>query len=193
MKTKHSIDHYLTRYSSMAALIYFALLIMLASTALFASLEIVERYRAVSASAEVLARLERRVPLSSSESDWTDESVPAGSPFLDGATVTTASAALLQQITAAITAVGGRVVSSEVASRGERPGAGAPGERSGGAFVRIIANCELDEGALLHLLYDIEAGMPFLFVDQFVAEAPANEAGKMHVILGVSGLWVGTR
>ena len=193
MKTRHPIDHYLTRYSSCAALIYFALVIALASTALFASLEIVGRYRAVSASAEVLARLERRAPSLSSDSDWTEESVPAGSPFLDGQTVTTASAALLQQITAAITGAGGKVISSEVTSRGERGGGGAPGERSGDAFVRVIANCELEEGALLHLLYDIEAGMPFLFVDQFVAEAPANAAGKMHVLLGVSGLWMGAR
>jgi general secretion pathway protein M len=194
MKPKHPIDLYLTRYSSIAALLYFVLVGALASTVLFSSREIVERYRALSSSAEVLARLEKRAPLLSSESDWTEGAVPAGSPFLDGETVTTASAALLQQITASITGAGGKVISSEVAApRGERSAGGAPGERSGNVFVRIIANCELEEGALLHLLYDMEAGMPFLFIDQFVAEAPANEAGKMHILLGVPGLWLGTR
>jgi general secretion pathway protein M len=191
MKPKHPLDHYLTRYSSVAASLYFVVVVALTATVLFASSDVVERYRAVGASAEVLARLEKRTPLLSSDSDWTEGAVPAGSPFLDGETVTTASAALLQQVTASITGAGGKVISSEVAPRGERPVGGTRGERSGDAFVRIIANCELDEGALLHLLYDIEARMPFLFIDQFVAEAPANEAGKMHILLGVSGIWVG--
>ena len=49
-------------------------------------------------------------------------------------------------------------MSSEVAPQGER---------SRSAFVRIIANCELGQEALQPLLYGIEAGMPFLFIDQF--------------------------
>lgn len=182
MNANHPIHRYLTRYPSTAALSYVAFVIALALMALFALLDIAERHRAVNASAEVLARLERRAPSFSSESNWTADSIPAGSPFLEGQTVTMASAALLQQITAAITGAGGRIVSSEV-----RP----QGERSGDAFIRVVANCELEEGALLHLLYGIEAGMPFLFIDQFVAEAPANEGGRMHVLLGISGLWSG--
>lgn len=184
MNANHPIDRYLVRYPSTSALIYVALVVVLILTALFALLNIGERHRAVNASAEVLARLERRAPSLLSESAWSSDSIPAGSPFLDGQTVTVASATLLQQITAAITGVGGRVISSEVAPRGER---------SGDAIVRVLANCELEEGALQHLLYDIEAGMPFLFIDQFVAEAPANEGGRMHVLLGVSGLWLGTK
>ncbi len=182
MNAHHPIDRYLRRYPSASALIYVALIIALVLTALFPLLDIGERYRAVNASAEVLARLERRAPSLLSESAWNTDLIPAGSPFLDGQTVTVASATLLQQITAAITGVGGRVISSEVAPRGER---------SADAFVRVVANCELEEGALQHLLYDIEAGMPFLFIDQFVAEAPAKEGGRMHVLLGVSGLWLG--
>ncbi len=184
MNANHPIDRYLVRYPSTSALIYVVLVVVLILTALFALLNIGERHRAVNASAEVLARLERRAPSLLSESAWSSDSIPAGSPFLDGQTVTVASATLLQQITAAITGVGGRVISSEVAPRGER---------SGDAIVRVLANCELEEGALQHLLYDIEAGMPFLFIDQFVAEAPANEGGRMHVLLGVSGLWLGTK
>jgi general secretion pathway protein M len=184
MNANHPIDRYLRRYPSTAALIYAALIMALVLTALFALLDVAKRHRAVNASADVLARLERRTPSFLSESAWNTDSIPAGSPFLDGQTVTVASAALLQQITASITAAGGRVVSSEVAPRGER---------SREAFVRVIANCELEEGALLHLLYDIEAGMPFLFIDQFVAEAPAKEGGRMHVLLGVSGLWLGAK
>jgi general secretion pathway protein M len=41
------------------------------------------------------------------------------------------------------------------------------------------------------LLYKFEAGMPFLFVDQMVVQAPPglSEAGKLGVPLSVSGQW----
>jgi general secretion pathway protein M len=182
MSADHPIDRYLVRYPSISALTYFALLVALAVTALLAILDLGERYRAVNASAELLARLERHAPSAVSESAWKSDLIPAGSPFLDGETMSLASAALLQQITAAITRAGGRVISSEIAPRGERSGEG---------FVRVVANCELEERALQHLFYDIEAGMPFLFIGQFVAEAPTNEGGRMRVLLGVSGLWLG--
>ena len=184
MNTNHPIGRYLKRYPSASTSIYVALLVTLVLTTLLAVLDTGERRRAVSASAEVLARLERRAPALSSEAAWNSDSVPSGSPFLNGQTVTMASAALLQQITAAIAGAGGKVVSSEVAPQSERSNEG---------FVRVIANCEIEEGALQHLLYDIEAGMPFLFVDQFVAEAPPNAGGQMHVLLGVSGLWLGAK
>jgi general secretion pathway protein M len=47
------------------------------------------------------------------------------------------------------------------------------------------------------LLYDLEAGMPFLFVDQLVVQAPASFAvsgdGKLRILLTVSGQWEGTK
>ena len=186
MSANHPIDRYILRYPYLSALIYVALVVALTLTALFAVQDIAEQYRAVNASAEVLARLERREPSFVSESAWNSGLVTAGSPFLEGQTVTLASAALLQQITAAITGVGGRVISSEVAPRGKR---------SGDGFVRVLANCELEEAALQHLLYDIEARMPFLFIDQFFAEAPVppRDGGRLHVLLGVSGLWLGSK
>ena len=38
-----------------------------------------------------------------------------------------------------------------------------------------------------HSLYDREAGMPFLFIDQFVAEAPvpARDGGRLRIMVGV--------
>ena len=52
---------------------------------------------------------------------------------------------------------------------------------------------------LQQLLYDLEAGMPFLFVEQLVAQAPqgvaggggvtGTEGGRLRVLLGVSGQW----
>jgi general secretion pathway protein M len=47
------------------------------------------------------------------------------------------------------------------------------------------------------LLYDLEAGMPFLFVDQLVAQGPAAPAvtpeGKLRVVISVSAQWQGAK
>ena len=47
------------------------------------------------------------------------------------------------------------------------------------------------------VLYDLEAGMPFLFVDQLVVQTALNgsneETGKLRVLLAVSGQWRGTK
>ena len=48
-------------------------------------------------------------------------------------------------------------------------------------FVSVLASCEVEYTALQRLLYDLEAGMPYLFIEQFVAQAPqtgiASRAG----------------
>jgi general secretion pathway protein M len=50
---------------------------------------------------------------------------------------------------------------------------------------------------LQQLLYDLEAGMPFLFVDQLVAQGPASPGatpeGKLRVVISVSGQWQGSK
>ena len=113
---------------------------------------------------------------------------PAGSPFLEGATVTIAGAALLKRVTAAVTRLGGTVLSSQVDLQGNQSKAG---------FVTVIASCDIDQPGLQKLLYDIEAGMPFLFVDQLVVQAPASFAasgnGKLRILLSVSGQWQGAK
>jgi general secretion pathway protein M len=113
---------------------------------------------------------------------------PAGSPFLDGATVTVAGAALLQRVSAAVTRLGGNVLSSQVDLQGTQSKAG---------FVTVIANCDIDQPSLQKLLYDIEAGMPFLFVDQLVVQAAAGFSaggeGKLRVLIAVSGQWQGAK
>jgi general secretion pathway protein M len=47
------------------------------------------------------------------------------------------------------------------------------------------------------LLYDLEAGMPFLFIDQLVVQAPqagtGEEGSRMRVLLAVSGQWQGAQ
>lgn len=113
---------------------------------------------------------------------------PTGSPFLDGATVTVAGAALLQRVSTAVTGRGGNVLSSQVDLQGTQSKAG---------FVTVIANCDIDQPSLQKLLYDLEAGMPFLFIDQLVVQAPAGFStggdGKLRVMIAVSGQWQGTK
>jgi general secretion pathway protein M len=113
---------------------------------------------------------------------------PAGSPFLEGATVTVAGAVLLQRVTAAVTKFGGNVLSSQVDLQGTQAKTG---------FLTIIASCDIDQPGLQQLLYDLEAGQPFLFIEQLSVQAPASFAssgeGKLRVLLGVSGQWQGLK
>ena len=113
---------------------------------------------------------------------------PAGSPFLEGPTVTVAGAALLQRVADAVTKVGGNVLSSQVDVQGVQAKDG---------FVNVLASCEIDPTALQKLLYDLEAGMPYLFVEQMVAQSPQatsmQEGGRMRLLLGVAGRWQGEK
>ena len=113
---------------------------------------------------------------------------PSGSPFLEGATVTVAAAALLQRVAAAVTKLGGNVLSSQVDLQGTQSKSG---------FLTIVASCDIGQPGLQQLLYDVEAGMPFLFVDQLVVQAPASFAaagdGKLRILLAVSGQWQGAK
>jgi general secretion pathway protein M len=141
----------------------------------------------VAASAATLEQLEGRRPGAARTQD-SIAGAPSGSPFLEGATVTVAGAAMLQRVSAAVTKLGGNVLSSQVDLHGTQAKAG---------FLSIIANCEIDQPGLQQLLYDLEAGMPFLFVDQLVVEAPPSFAssgeGKLRVQLAVSGQWRGSK
>jgi general secretion pathway protein M len=100
--------------------------------------------------------------------------------------VTLASAALLQRLISIINHAGGTVVSSEM----QRQGA-----QSKDGYVTVVANCELEQEALQRVLYEIEVGQPFLFVDQLVIQAPTlpDANGRLRVSLGVSGLWRGEK
>ena len=110
-----------------------------------------------------------------------------GSPFLEGQTVTVAGAALQQRVGNAVKTVGGNVLSSQVDLQGTDSKKG---------FVSLTASCEVDQPALQQLLYELEAGMPFLYVDQLTVQAPQQtgaDNARMRVLLGISGQWQGTR
>jgi general secretion pathway protein M len=186
MTENHPIDPYLARFPSAAAGVYVAVVVLLLFVIWAAVSDLLDRRRTVNAAADMLARLEGRVPASRVEGGTTTGPVPAGSPFLEGQTVTVAGAALLQRVASAVTQVGGNVLSSQVELQGTQ---------SKDGFVSLIASCEMDQASLQSLLYDLEAGMPFLFVDQLVAQAPisTSEGGRTRVLLAVSGLWPGAK
>ncbi len=180
------LERIFLRYTAIPALCYGVFVLLLLASAAFAITDIVQRHRKVLESTEILARFEHPKASTSLENGQIGGEVPAGSPFLEGQTETIASAALLQRVTSAIARIGGNVVSSEA-----RP----QDRQSTDGLVRMTATFEIEQKSLQPLLYDIEAGMPFLFVNKFVAQAPvsAGDGGRMRVVLEVSGLWPGTK
>jgi general secretion pathway protein M len=168
-----------------AATGYAALVIVLLAVAASSVIDLLSRRASVAATAAMLEQLEGRKP-SASGGRPGDAGMPQGSVFLEGTTVTVAGAALLQRVAAAVTKVGGNVLSSQPDVQG--------GPHAKAGFVSMVANCELDRSALQPLLYDLEAGMPFLFVDQLdVQAATASGDGKLRFLLGVSGQWQGAK
>lgn len=145
-----------------------------------------DRRDALSAAQDVLAQIEGRSLARRGNAGAADVPAPAGSPFLEGPTVSVAGAALLQRLTGAIARVGGNILSSQVdlQTSPSKPG-----------FISVTASSELDGRSLQPLLYDIEAGMPFLFIDQLIVQAPSGtgagnvQGGKMRVMISVSGQW----
>jgi general secretion pathway protein M len=188
MTQDHPINRYLARYPIAAAAVYAGVVVLLLFVAWVSIADIIERRSAVAGATELLARLEGRGPASVPEVDAQSGPVPTGSPFLEGQTLTVAGAALLQRVASSVTKLGGNVLSSQVELEGTEAKNG---------YIGLIASCEIEQAALQTLLYDLEAGMPFLFVDQLVAQAPVPTAAKtgerMRVLIAVSGLWPGEK
>jgi len=185
---RHSFNHYLARYPAIGVLCYVGLVLILASATWAAVADIFERRAAVAAATDMLDRLEGR-KRSTGDAASPLGPVPSGSPFLEGPTVTVAGAAILQRVATAVRQFGGNVLSSQVELEGTQ---------SKGGMISVTMSCELDQPQLQQLLYDLEAGMPFLFVDQLVVQSPqgvgsggvtGTDGGRLRVLLGVSGQW----
>ena len=159
----------------------FALLVMVVTSIV----DILDQRAAVASSAALLDQLEGRSTAASGGRS-ADVLMPSGSAFLEGATVTVAGAALLQRVAGAVTKLGGNVLSSQLDLQGTQSKAG---------FVSMVASCEIDQPALQPLIYDLEAGMPFLFVEQLAVQAPtsSSDEGKLRILLAVSGQWQGMK
>ncbi len=170
-----------------AAALYLGAMILLLFVIGSSLSEVLSQRADVAASAAMLEQLEGRGSVAAG-GQVPGIAGPSGSPFLEGATVTVAGAALLQHVTAAVTKLGGNVLSSQVDLQGTQSKSG---------FLTIIASCDIDQPGLQQLLYDVESGMPFLFVDQLVVQTPASFAasgeGKLRILLAVSGQWQGAK
>ncbi len=189
MLRTHPIQKLFTRAHAVSLLGYAALIMGLAVIAWLALASLAGDYADYTAAADMLDRLDGRKP-STGPSGLA--SGPAGSPFLEGPTVTVAGAALQQRVVAAVKDAGGNVLSSQVDLEGSQAKQG---------YVSLSAKCEVGQGALQQLLYDLESGMPFLFIDQLVVQMPQSgggtgvetEAARMRVQIDVSGQWQVTK
>lgn len=182
----HPIRKLLTREHAVPLLGYIALLAACLVIFWLALSGLASDYQEYAAASDLLDRIEGR-KLAGAEGGGSGTDKP-GSPFLEGRTVTIAGAALQQRVGAAVKEAGGNVLSSQVDLQKieTRPG-----------YVSLSVNCEIDHASLQHLLYDLETGMPFLFIDQLVVQMPQSlgkaEAGaepsRMHVQIDISGQW----
>lgn len=165
--------------------IFVLLLFMVASTIA----DVIGQYGDLAASTSMLEQLDGRRP-GAGRGGTGDQTMPSGSAYLEGATVTVAGAAMLQRVAGAVVKFGGNVLSTQLDVQGTPSKAG---------YLSMIASCEIEQAQLQQVLYDLEAGMPFLFVDQLDVQVPqttaTNEAGagRIRVVLGVSGQWQGNK
>jgi general secretion pathway protein M len=168
-------------YSPLVAVsIYGAVVILLLATTWLALAGIYSSESALAETSSLLEHLQGRKAAPAA-----DGGPMTGSPFLEGPSVTIAGAALLQRVAGAVTKAGGTIQSSQVDVAGAQ-----------GGMVKLQISCEIEQSDLQRLLYDLEAGMPFLFVDELTAEMPQSVGakdgmGRMHVQLALSGEWQG--
>jgi general secretion pathway protein M len=170
-----------------AASIYAGLFLLLSVIAVSAIVDVIGQYGDLAASTSMLEQLDGRKPRAG-RARTGDQPMPSGSAYLEGATVTVAGAALLQRVAGAVVKFGGNVLSTQLDVQSTPSKAG---------FLSMIASCEIEQAQLQQLLYDLEGGMPFLFVDQLVVQTPlsgsGDDTGKLRVLLAVSGQWRGAK
>jgi general secretion pathway protein M len=177
----------LTSSPLLASIAYVGLVVVLLFTVVTSISDVIDQRGEVAASANMLEQLEGHHAAAKLNGPG-EAGMPAGSAYLEGATVTIAGATLLQRVASAVAKFGGNVLSTQldVQSPSSKPG-----------FLSMIASCEIEQNQLQQLLYDLEAGMPFLFIDQLVVQTPisasGSQPGKLRVLLGVSGQWRGAK
>ena len=172
-----------SRRQWLALLIYVAGVIALTAIAVAMTSSLLDAYAALEKNRAMLARLDRQTQRAAQRQDATGVAVK-GPPFLAGKTITIAGAALQERVESAVKRAGGNVLSSQIDL--QRPNSGA-------GFVGLTESLEINQPALQPLLYDLEAGMPYLFVENLAIQAPQAfgeaEGTPMGVLLGVSGQW----
>jgi general secretion pathway protein M len=156
----------------------YALAILLLSTvSIYSIAGIWARHQSVSEARAVLSKFERR-PSAAGEGR-----ADAARAFLEDETVTLAGAVLLRRVKDAFSERGAKMISSQL---------DLPTDASD-HNVRAQVSYEIAQPQLQKLLYDLEAGMPFLFVDQLVAEPVRGGSGTssdvLRLTMRISGVW----
>ena len=103
--------------------------------------------------------------------------------FVGGSSLSLANAALMKKLTESIKSAGGEVVSSEVSP-----------PKPDSQWLQATAHIQIQEDRLQGLLYSLESGVPYLFVENLsVAEngTPDTAAGLLQATITVSGAWRG--
>jgi general secretion pathway protein M len=186
MNSQNAITRTLTRSPLIAVVLYIAVAGGLFTIAGIAVLDIAGHRQALAQTSDLLDQLRGRKARGGAASSLAAEH--RGTPFLEGPTVTVAGATLLQRVAASVASVGGTIQSSQVDVLGTQAKDGSVG---------LVVSCEMEQPSLQKVLYDLEAGMPFLFVDQLDVQVPQTTAvnesgsGRIRVVLGVSGQWQG--
>ena len=172
----------MSRQQTLAVVAYVGIVIGLLAIALLLVADLRDKLAEVAVAEMRLDQLSGRSP-PSSESIASNAGV-SGSPFLEGQTITIAGAALQQRVEAAVAKAGGALVSSQVELDG-------PDAKNG--FVGLTSSVELGQPAVQAILYDVEAGMPYLFVDKLSIQSPEvfgePESGRMRMTISVVGQW----
>jgi general secretion pathway protein M len=171
------------RRQALAVVAYVGVVIGLLAISLLLIADLRDKAGEVAAAQMRLDQLSERSRSSLSASIASNAGV-SGSPFLDGQTITIAGAALQQRVEAAVAKAGGALMSSQVQLDG-------PDAKNG--FVGLTASMEVSQPTVQTILYDIEAGMPYLFVDMLSIQSPEvfgePESGRMRMTIGVAGQW----
>jgi general secretion pathway protein M len=171
------------RRRALAVVAYVGVVIALIAISLFLVADLRDKAVEIAAAEMRLDQLSEPSRPGSSASAGSNPGVN-GSPFLAGRTITIAGAALQQRIEEAVAKADGALMSSQVELEG-------PDAKNG--FVGLTASMEVSQPAVQTILYDIEAGMPYLFVDKLSVQSPEifgePESGHTRMTIGVVGQW----
>jgi len=172
-----------SRRETLALLSYLTVLTGILIFALVMTSNLWSAWASLTESREALAHLDRQSQLGALVGSSVKPAI-AASPFLSGRTVTVAGAGLQERVETAVRKAGGSVMSSQIDLKVPRAEQG---------FVGLNETFEIKQAGLQPLLYDLEAGMPYLFIDSLAIQSPQAfgeaEGARMRVVIGVTGQW----
>ncbi len=167
------------RRQVIAGTVYFMVLAALAAASVWLIDDLYAKWERVAAAQARLDAFAARSPGAASAALDANRS-----PFLDGRTVTIAGAALEQRISEAVGKAGGELLSAQVELDG-------PEAKQG--FIGLTTSVQVGQAALQDIVYDIEAGLPYLFIDKLSVQSPEDfgepETGLMRITMTVAGQW----